>query len=414
MNLPLFLAQRMYKGGESNEKASRPAVLIAMIGIAVGLAVMIISVAIIVGFKKEIREKIVGFGGEVQVSNLYAGQAYETLPIVTDEKLLVTLQSSPYVQKAQRYSTKPGMLKTADTFQGMLLKGVGQEYDFSFLEKHLLQGEIPLFTDSTPTNKTLISKTLADKMKLSLGDKIDTYFIQEDIRARRLTIVGIYQTNFAEFDNLFMITDLCTVNRLNHWDSNQATGVEVLLHPNVSLEEYTYALADSLSGITDANGQRYCVQNIEQLNPQIIAWLDILDVNVWVILVLMIGISGFTMVAGLLIIIIERTAMIGTLKSLGCNNLTMRKTFLWFAVFLTGKGMLWGNVIGLSFYFIQRYLNLFRLDPEIYYMDTVPVGLDLWMLLLLNAGTLLASVLMLLAPSYLISRIHPAVSMRYE
>lgn len=414
MNLPLFLARRMYKGEETDKTASRPAVLVAMIGIAVGLAVMIISVSIIIGFKKEVREKIVGFGGDVQVSNLYAGQAYETRPVVADNRMLATMQSASQVQKAQRYSTKPGMLKTADSFQGILLKGVGQEYDFSFFEKHLLEGEIPQYSDSLPSNKVLISRTLADKMKLGLGDKIDTYYIQNEVRARRFTIVGIYQTNFTEYDNLFLITDMFTVNRLNQWEPNQVTGVELLLHPDVSLEEYTYSLADSLSRITDEYGQRYCVRNVEQLNPQITAWLDILDVNIWVILVLMIGVSGFTMISGLQIIIIERTSMIGILKSLGCNDMTIRKTFLWFAVFLIGKGMLWGNVLGLAFYFIQHYWGIFSLDPEIYYMDTVPVGMNFWLMLLLNVGTLLASVLMLIAPSYLISRIHPADSMRYE
>ena len=229
-----------------------------------------------------------------------------------------------------------------------------------------------------------------------------------------MKIVGIYQTNLAEYDNLFMLTDLCLVNRLNKWESDQASGIELSLRDYNRLEEMTYEIGDDLNGVIDRFGQEYCVRNIEQLNPSIFAWLGILDVNIWVILVLMIGVAGFTMISGLLIIIIERTSMIGVLKSLGANNDTIRRLFLWFAVFLIGKGMLWGNAIGLAFYFVQRHFGLFKLDPETYYMDTVPVSFNIWLFLLLNVGTLLASVLMLLGPSYLITRIHPANSMRYE
>ena len=251
-------------------------------------------------------------------------------------------------------------------------------------------------------------------MQLKLGDKIDTYYIQDDIRARRLQIVGIYQTNFSEYDNLFLLTDLYLVNRLNNWEPGQVSGAELQVRDYDRLEEITYQIAADLDGMEDRYGEDYCVRNVEQLNPQIFAWLSILDVNIWVILILMAGVAGFTMVSGLLIIIIERTSMIGILKSLGANNTTIRKVFLWFSVFLIGKGMLWGNVIGLAFYFLQKWFGIFKLDPETYYMDTVPVSFNILLFLLLNIGTLLASVLMLLGPSFLITRIHPANSMRYE
>ena len=260
----------------------------------------------------------------------------------------------------------------------------------------------------------VLSRTLADKLNLKLGDKIDAYFIQDDVRARRLSIVGIYQTNFSEYDRLFLLTDLCMVNRLNRWEPDQVSGVELLLDDYKHLEEATYRLADASQGHFDRYGQEYCVRHVEQLHPQLFAWLGILDVNIWVILVLMVGVAGFTMISGLLIIIIERTSMIGVLKSLGASNTTIRRLFLWLSVFLIGKGMLWGNLIGLAFYFVQAYWGLFRLDPATYYMDTVPVSFNIWLFLLLNAGSLLASLLMLIGPSYLITRIHPAQSMRYE
>lgn len=414
MNLPLFLAKRMYKGEETDKNASRPAVLIAMTGIAIGLAVMIITVAIIVGFKQEIRNKIVGFSGHAQISNLHSPNSFESLPIMADDDLLSRISEHSQVSHLQRYATKVGMIKTDDVFQGMVLKGVGQEYDLSFLKTFLLAGEMPQFTDSVSSNQVLISKTIADKMQLAVGDKMDTYFVQENIRARRLTIAGIYQTNFSAFDSQFLITDLHLVNRLNGWEKGQVSGIEVMLHDYDQLGEASYILSDSFYNVTDSYGQSLCVRNVEQINSHIFGWLEVLDVNIWVILVLMIGISGFTMISGLLIIIIERTSMIGVLKSLGANNTTIRHQFLWFAVFLVGKGMFWGNVVGLGFYAIQHWFHLFPLDPANYYMDCVPVSLSLWHILLLNGGTLLASVLILILPSYLITRIHPATSMRYE
>lgn len=414
MNLSRFIALRIYRDSEPGKQASRPAVLIATIGVAIGLAVMIIAVSVIIGFKSEVRDKIAGFGAHIQVTNSDAARSYETRPIAVTDSMLAALAAYPEVKHVQRYSTKPGMIKTDDAFQGMVLKGVGPEYDPAFFRRHLLEGEFPSFSDSASTNRVVISRAIADKMKLKLGDKIDTYYIQDDVRARRLKVVGIYRTNFSEYDNIFLLTDLYLVNRLNKWQPDQVSGVEMQLHDYDNLEAATYEIAAEVSRRPDRNGEEYAVRDIEQLNPQIFAWLDILDVNIWVILILMIGVAGFTMVSGLLILIIERTSMIGVLKSLGADNFTIRKLFLWLAVFLIGKGMLWGNAIGLAFYFIQKWFRLFRLDPETYYMDTVPVSFNLWIFLLLNAGTLLASVLMLLGPSYLITRIHPANSMRYE
>ena len=414
MSLSLFIARRIYRESDSGKQVSRPAVLIAMAGIAIGLAVMIIAVAVVIGFKSEVRNKVIGFGSHIQITNLDAVSSYETHPIVVGDSMMTALDGYPEISHVQRFSTKPGMIKTDDAFQGMVLKGVGPEFDPRFLQEYLVEGEIPVFSDSVSSNRVLISKSLATKMKLKLGDKIYTYYIQDDVRARRLTIAGIYQTNFSEYDNLFLLTDLSLVNRLNGWQSEQVTGVELQLKDYDKLEDTTYEIAIDTDNRKDEYGGTYYVRSIEQLNPQIFAWLDLLDLNVWVILFLMIGVAGFTMISGLLIIIIERKNMIRILKALGATNFTIRKTFLWFAVFLIGKGMLWGNVIGLAFCILQSRFGIFKLDPETYYVDTVPVSFNIWLFLLLNAGTLLASVLMLLAPSFLITRIHPATSIRYE
>lgn len=414
MNLALFISRRIYRDTDGGKQVSRPAVLIAMFGIAIGLAVMIISVAVVIGFKNEVRNKVIGFGSHIQISNFDAVRSYETRPVVVNDSMMAALSDYPEVKHVQRYSTKPGMIKTDEAFQGMVLKGVGPEFDPTFFREHLVEGEMPAFSDSASTNKVLISKTLANKLKLKLGDKIYTYYIQDDVRARRLTIVGIYQTNFSEYDNLFLLTDICMVNRLNGWEPGQVSGAELQVKNYDKLEETTYKIAADTDNKFDYMGGVYYVRNIEQLNPQIFAWLGLLDLNVWVILLLMVGVAGFTMISGLLIIILERTNMIGVLKALGATNFTIRKVFLWFSVFLIGKGMLWGNLIGLTFYFVQSQFGLFKLNPETYYVDTVPVSFNIWLFLLINIGTLLVSVLMLLGPSYLITKINPATSMRYE
>lgn len=414
MSLSLFIARRLYRDSDAGKQVSRPAVLIALIGVAIGLAVMIITVSVIVGFKNEVRDKVVGFGSDIQITNSDAARSYETRPVVVNDSLISILSSYPEVKHVQRYSTKPGMIKTTEDFQGMVLKGIGPEFDPTFFQKHLVEGELPQFSDTASSNKVVISKALATKLKLKLGDKIDTYYIQDNVRARRLQIAGIYQTNFSEYDKLFLLTDIYLVNRLNNWQPEQVSGAELQVNDYGRLEDTTYEIAADMDGLTDKYSEDYCVRNIEQLNPQIFTWLDILDVNIWVILILMAGVAGFTMVSGLLIIIIERTSMIGVLKSLGADNTTIRKVFLWFSVFLIGKGMLWGNAIGLAFFFLQKWFGIFKLDPETYYMDTVPVSFNILLFLLLNIGTLSASVLMLVAPSYLITRIQPANSMRYE
>lgn len=414
MNLSLFIAKRIYRDTDGGRQVSRPAVLIAMAGIAIGLAVMIIAVAVVVGFKSEVRNKVIGFGSHIQISNFDALRSYETRPILAGDSMRAALAAYPEVKHVQRYSTKPGMIKTDSAFQGMVLKGVGPEFDNHFFKEYLVEGEIPLFSDSASTNQVLISRAMAHKLKLKLGDKIYTYYIQDDVRVRRLTIKGIYQTNFSEYDNLFLLTDLAMVNQLNGWEPDQVSGVELQVHNYDQLEETTYQIAVDTDNRVDRLGGVYFVQNIRQLNPQIFDWLDLLDLNVWVILILMVGVAGFTMISGLLIIIIERTQMIGILKALGANNLTIRQTFLWLSVFLIGKGMIWGNAIGLAFCLVQSKWGVLTLDPETYYVDRVPVSLGLWWFLLINVGTLLASVLMLLGPSFLITKINPASSMRYE
>ena len=303
---------------------------------------------------------------------------------------------------------------TSDNFQGMVLKGVGQEYDLTYISQHVIDGEIPLFTDTAATNKVMLSKSMADKLKLKAGDKIYTYYVDDNVRARRLTVSAIYQTNFSAFDDYFLITDIYTVNKLNKWEPDQVSGVEIDVDDYSRIDEVNDNLRSSLFENSDKYGQSYFSRTIVEANPQIFAWLDLLDLNVWVILILMTGVAGFTMISGLLIIILERTNMIGVLKAMGADNNSIRKIFLSFSVFLIGRGMLWGNIIGLSLCLIQYFFEPVKLDPSVYYVNSVPIELNVFIYILLNVFTLVVSVLMLVGPSYLISRIHPARSIRYE
>lgn len=415
MDWKLFVARRIYRSKEGEKEVSKPAILIATWGIAIGLAVMIVAVAVVVGFKHEVRDKVVGLGSDITITNFDAQKSYETVPVVAGDSLLNVLHSTEGVKHVQRYSTKPGMIMTDDNFLGMVLKGVAQEYDWTFLRKHLLEGEIPMFSDSASTNRTLVSRTIANKLNIHMGDKLYTYYIEGDnVRARRLEVAGIYQTNFSLYDDLFLLTDLHTVNRLNNWKADQVSGIELEVMNYDQLEEIKESIREQVEMQTDRFGNTYYVQTVEESNPQIFAWLDLLDMNVWVILILMTGVAGFTMISGLLIIILERTNMIGILKAIGADNLAIRKIFLSFSVFLIGRGMFWGNLIGLAFVLVQSQFRLFKLDPATYYVDSVPVEFNVGWWALLNVCTLLVSVLMLVGPSYLITRIHPAKSIRFE
>ena len=349
MNWKLFIARRIYKSDEGGKEVSKPAIRIAMAGIAIGLAVMIISVAVVIGFKHQVRDKVVGLSSDILVTSMDEAQSYQTTPVVANDSLVHVLQAVPSVSHVQRYATKPGMIMTSDNFQGMVLKGIAQEYDTNFLKEHLLEGEIPSFTDSTASNEVVISKTIADRLSLKVGDKLYTYYLEDNIRARRLTVAGIYQTNFSAYDDLFLITDLYTVVRLNNWKRDQVGGVEIEVSDYALLEQINEDIRGLLNEKTDCYGSVYYSRTVEEVYPQIFAWLDLLDINVWVILILMVGVAGFTMISGLLIIILERTNMIGVLKALGADNTSVRKVFLSFSVMLIRQGMLWGNVVALLF-----------------------------------------------------------------
>lgn len=414
MNFEYFIAKRIYFSKEEGRKATPPVVRIAVTGIALGLTVMILAVAIVIGFKKEIRNKVIGFGSHIQISNFDNNTSYESEPIAVSDTLLYDLQHFPGIRHVEAFTTKPGILKTETDFQGIVLKGVGSDYDWSFFHNNLREGKIPAFTGDRPSNDVLISRYLADMLKLKTGDSFLTYFVKEDVRARKFHITGIYETGFVDYDKLFVVSDIRQVRRLNRWDDDQVSGLELLVDNYDNLDQISTKLYDSLSNRRDRNGNTYYTRSIKELNPMIFDWLDVQDINVVVILILILSVASFTMISGLLIIILERTNMIGILKSMGENNRSIRKIFLYIASFLILKGMFWGNVIGLACCVLQSQFHIFKLNPEIYYLDAVPIDLNLTSWLLLNIGTLIVSMIVMLGPSHLITHISPARSIRFD
>ena len=415
MNLPLYIAKRIYSDQGDKRKVSRPAIRIATIGVAIGLAVMIITVSVVLGFKHTIRDKVVGFGSHIQVHNIMNYNGSDPHPICANDSLMKAIESIDGVAHAERFSTTQGILKTDEDFLGVAFKGIAAEYDTTFLHKHLVEGSIPEFSDSVSHYKLLISKMIADKMRLKAGDRVYGYFIDgEDVRTRKFTVSGIYQTNMTRFDETLCFTDLYTASKLNGWTDNQATGIEVIVKDFDRLNETADLFIDNVNRTSDEQGNALTTDTIYELYPQVFSWLELLDINVWIILALMVCVAGFTMISGLLIIILERTQMIGILKALGARNKTVRHTFLWFSVFIISQGLLLGNLFGIGLVLLQQYTGIVTLDPQTYYVSEAPMELNIPLIVMINLATLLICVFVLIAPSFLISHIHPAKSMRYE
>lgn len=417
MNFPLFIARRIYSNQISDrQKVSKPAIRIATIGVAIGLAVMIISVCVVLGFKHTIRDKVVGFGSHIQIANFYALQS--SVPdqsIVIGDSMLNVLKGIKGVNHVQRFAIKQGILKTDDDFLGVAFKGVDESFDTTFIHNNMVEGSIPQFSSTKSSNNILISKTMADKLRTKCGDRIYAYFIANSgVRARKFTIAGVYQTNLSQYDKTICFCDLYTAVKLNNFRDEQVSGAELTVNDFDKLDETADIIVHKVNRTTDRYGETYSSKTIREISPQIFSWLDLLDLNVWIILAIMTAVAVVTMISGLLIIILERTTMIGILKALGARNKTVRHTFLWFAAFIIGKGLLIGNALGIGLVVLQHFTGFARLDPSTYYVDTVPVEINWLFIVALNIATMLIAMFVLIAPSFLISHIHPARSMRYE
>jgi len=414
LNLELHIARKITYQNKSDRQISRPIISIATLGIALGLSVMILAVAIVTGFKAGITEKLTGFGSHIQISNYDNNSSFETYPIDKDLVPIDRLTQIEGIKHIQTYATKPGIIKTENEIQGVVLSGASQNYDWAFFKDKLVEGEIINILPSVKSNDILISEKLTNLLHLKLGDKLTLYFVQQPVRMRRFTIKGIYNSGMDEFDKLFVICDMRHIQKLNNWTNNQVSGIEITLNDFKNLDETKELIRDNVAGIFTDDGSTFKVRSIKQKYPQIFNWLEMLDLNVWIILALMILVAGFNMISGLLIIILEKTNMIGILKALGTDNWSVRKIFLYQSAMIIGKGMILGNLIGIGVCLIQYHFQLISLDPVNYYLDTVPINLDILHLLLLNIGTLIATVSMLIVPSYWITRITPSKAIKFD
>jgi lipoprotein-releasing system permease protein len=415
LNFPLFIAKRIYFSEGDRHEVSRPAIRIATVGVAIGLAVMIITVSVILGFKHTIRDKVVGFGSHIQVTNFVTQQTAVPAPIAISDTLMRELKAIPNVRQVECYTMTQGILKTDSDFLGVAFKGVGEDYDLSFIRQNMLEGKLPTFSSQKSSNQIVVSRKQADKLHLHVGDKVYAYFIgYDDVRARRFTVSGIYQSNMKQFDDVLCMTDLRTTRRLNDWESDQCSGAEILVKDFDRINETNMAVVELVKNNSDHYGETLSSQTIFEAYPQIFSWLSLLDINVWIILALMVCVAGFTMISGLLIIILERTQMIGILKALGARNKTVRHTFLWFAAFIISRGLLIGDVIGIGLVVLQQQTGFIHLDPASYYVDTAPMELNIPIIVILNVATLLISVFVLIAPSYLVSHIQPVKAMQFD
>ncbi len=415
MSFPFNIALRLYFNPDKTKKVSNPAVRIATAGIAVGIAVMLISVAVVLGFKHTIKDKVVGFGSHIVVGNFLSMHGFEQIPVVMGDSILTAIKGIDGVKSVTPYAITQGILKTDEDFLGVQLKGVGESFDAQFIKQNLVEGKLPKFSDNTASKELLVSKSQADKLKLKTGDRLFAYFINgEDVRTRRFTVSGIYQTNLSAFDETLCYTDLKTTRTLNGYEEDQADGAEVLIKDFSRMEEVSKRFVKNINRKLDRNCETYSSETVFDLYPGIFSWLDLLDLNVWIILGLMVAVAGFTMISGLLIIILERTNLIGLLKALGMRNRGIRHTFIWLAMFIVCKGLVIGNVFAFALILLQKLTGIVKLDASVYFVSEVPLEIDVPIVVLINLATLIICSVILILPSMLVSHISPAKVMRYE
>ncbi len=434
MSLAYFIARRIHFAREANasQRVSPPAIRIAIAGIAIGLAVMILSVAIVVGFKQEVRRKVIDFGAHMQVQALTANTTYETSPITITDSLVEMLRALPGMRSVEPFATKPALIKTDADFLAVAVKGVdGRRGEAGFFDQYLREGA-GIFADdelddATPTNNILLSRQIAARLRLNVGDDVQLYFIRTDggdefaygagaasVKSRRCHVAGLYESHFDEYDRQMIGADLRLLQNVSGWLPDQVSGLELRIDDFDALDEAYALTADSLMAYAERHDEAYYLRTVRQMNPQIFGWLDLLDTNVWVILILIASVAAFTMISGLLIIILERTRMIGILKALGYDNGGLRRVFLYVALFLTGKGLLWGNAVGLLLCWVQSRWHLIRLDPENYYLEWVPIALRPWHVVGLNVATVVLTLLVLIGPSAIIAKISPTKAIQAD
>lgn len=411
LNLELFIARRLLKGN-GTKAVSVPIVRIALVGIALGVCVMLISIFVITGFKKEITDKLSGFSEHLNVAAYENNNSFAGNNILAADSLMRDIAALDEVKQAYVYVTKPVILKSEDEIHGVVLKGVDSLYDAVFFKKYLKEGSVPDYHTPAASNDILISTSVASLLNVRVGDRISAYFVQEPPRMRVWNIKGVYDTGFKEFDDIFVLCDIRHLQRLNGWGAHQVSGIAIELN-DIELTDATAEKVDEILPLEDDNNF-YKLTTLRETAPQVFDWLNMLNANVVIILVLLVVVAGFNMVSGLLILILDKTSLIGILKALGLKDVSLRRLFLYIAVGLIGRGMLVGNMLAFALGWLQYQFQIVSLDPETYYMSTVPIHFNVGYWLLLNVGVLLVSTLMLLVPTMLISRIKPIKAIRFK
>lgn len=410
MNYELFVAKRIIAGKEYKSSISSPIIKIAITAIALGLIIMMISVATGAGLQQKIRDKMSGFKGHIQITNYDNNNSdVSIVPVSTDQPFYPEFKGLEGIKNVQVFANKTGLIRTETDFEGIVYKGVSSDYDWTFFSEYLVEGSVPNF-DQKRTRDVLLSTTLVNRLKLNLNDTIRVSFFKTDVKkppsTYKLVITGIYDTSFGEFDKNMIIGDIREIQRLNKWTSNQVGGFEILIDDFDELEEKGNRVYESIGSNLDAT-------TITSNYPTIFEWIELFDNNIWFIIAIMILVAGINMITALLVLILERVPMIGILKALGSSNWSIRKVFLYNATYLILKGLFWGNLIGLSLLFIQYYFEIITLDPKNYYVSVVPVHIDVFSMILLNLGTLILCFAMLIIPSLIITKIQPSKSIKF-
>ncbi|NTW32547.1 MAG: ABC transporter permease [Bacteroidetes bacterium] len=409
MNTELFIAKRIFSFKELGN-LSKPAIRVSIASISLSIAVMIISVAIVTGFQNEIRNKVIGFGAHIQISKFDSNSSLEAKPIDKNQPFYASFKAVPGIRHIQIYATKAGIIKTDDQMEGVVLKGIGSDYDWSFFQNRMIDGTIFKVNDTAKSKDVIISKLLAKRLKFKTGDSLRMYFISSDQtqpRGRKFKISGIYETGLEEFDKVYVIGDIAQIQSLANWNKNQVGGFEVLLNDYNDIDKMSEFVYENIGYDLDS-------KNIKQLNPQIFDWLKLQDLNVIIILTLMILVSAINIISTLLILILERTNMIGILKVMGVKNISIRRIFLYTSINLIGKGLFWGNIIAITLCLLQKQFGIFTLPQESYYVSVIPINLNIIHIIILNAGTLLICMMLLIIPSYVVTKISPINAIRFD
>ncbi len=415
MKFSAFIAKRYSKNVNTDRfLMSKPMIRIATLGIVVGMAVMIAAVAIITGFKHQITEKVTGFSSHIQLVNRDMNRSYEAIPVTDEWSYLNEIPRYEGVDAVYPFITKPGVIKENDEIEAVVLKGIDHTYDWSFFNKYITQGSIIPIDPDNKNNGIVLSAYIATRLNLKVGDNVDMFFMQKPVRLRRFELKGIYETNLKTYDELYALVDLRHLQKLNDWDQNQYSGFEVKVKHFDELEEIEMKISDRVA--LEFNDEQESLEAISTLEiaPQIYDWLQLQNMNVWVILILITLVAGINMITGLLINILEKTNQIGLFKAMGAQDKQIMQVFLINAGRIIGKGMFWGNVIGIGLCFVQLQWGIIKLDPDNYYLSEVPVNFNWLYIVLLNAGAFITNIIMMVLPAMIVSRIRPVQAISFD